>query len=330
MLARALPNPDRASWRPALTHETVLAALLVAEILFFSVAGRGFASAGGAALVLRQASDVGLLAVALTPVILMGGIDLSVGSLMGLSAVLLGKLWRDGGLPIGAAAALVVALGAAAGGINALLIARFRIPALIVTLGTFSLFRGLAEGLTGGVDNFTGFPDGFLAFGQSDVLGVVPWAFPVFAAVAAAVWLLTHRTSIGRSFVAIGFSPDGARHAGVPVERRLALAYMLSGAAAALAAVVYVAANGQAKADAALGYELTAITAVVLGGTSIFGGRGGVSGTLLGLFALVVLKAGLRASGTRPELADLLTGVLLLVAIGANSLLLRFRKGASP
>ena len=327
MLARALPHPERVSWRPALTHEKVLAALLVGEVLLFAVVGEAFASRSGFTLVLRHVSDIGLLAVVMTPVILMGGIDLSVGSLMGLSAVLLGKLWRDAGVPVGAAAGLVVLAGALAGGLNALFVTRLRVPSLIVTLGTYSLFRGLAEGLTGGTDNFTGFPAAFTDFGQKDV-GMIPLAFPVFAAAAAAVWILVHRTAIGRSFFAIGYSPEGARHAGLPVERRQALAYVLSGAAAALAAVVYVATSGQAKADAALGYELVAITAVVLGGTSIFGGRGSVHGTLLGLFVLVVLKIGLRLSTMPAELADILTGVLLILSIGAQRILSRV-KGAS-
>ena len=134
------------------------------------------------------------------------------------------------------------------------------------------------------------------------------------------------KTKDGRSFFAIGFSPEGARHAALPVERRQALAYVLSGAGAALAAVVYVATSGQAKADAALGYELVAITAVVLGGTSIFGGRGSVHGTLLGLFALVVLRIGLQLSDLPTELADILTGVLLIVSIGAQRIV---SKGAS-
>jgi rhamnose transport system permease protein len=217
----------------------------------------------------------------------------------------------------------VVLTGALAGGLNALLVTRLRLPALIVTLGSFSLFRGLAEGITRSTDNFTGFPAAFLALGQHDLLGFVPAAFPVFAAVAAALWLLVHRTAVGRSFFAIGHSPEGARHAGIPVERRLALAYVTSGACSALAAGVYVAANGQAKADAALGYELVAVTAVVLGGTSIFGGRGSVHGTLLGLFALVVLRIGLQLSDLPGELADILTGVLLPAAIGANRVLSR-------
>jgi rhamnose transport system permease protein len=123
---------------------------------------------------------------------------------------------------------------------------------------------------------------------------------------------------MGRALVAIGFSPEGARHAGIPVDRRVALVYVLSGLVAGLAAVIYVARFGQAKADAGTGYELLAITAVVLGGTSIFGGRGSVVGTLMGLFAIAILQNGLRLADLRPELAGILTGVLLLVAIGLN------------
>src|SRR5687768_16173852 len=169
MLARASPHPERASWRPVPTHDPVLAALLVGEIALFSALAQNFASLSGFTLVLRHVSDIGLLAVVMTPVILMGGIDLSVGSLMGLSAVLLGKLWRDAGVPVGAAAGLVVLAGALAGGLNALFVTRLRVPSLIVTLGTYSLFRGLAEGLTGGTVNFTGFPAAFTDFGQKDI-----------------------------------------------------------------------------------------------------------------------------------------------------------------
>lgn len=319
MQAHVLPPSEAGPVRRfAFTQERILGILLLLELVFFSMAGRNFLSGSNLILVLRLGSELGLLAVLMTPVIMTGGIDLSVGSLMGLCAVLFGKLWRDGGLSVALVAPLTVLIGAAAGGLNALLITRFRIPPLIVTLGTYSLFRGLAEGLTHGTDNFTNFPPGFLSLGQGELFGLLPSQFPLFVAVAGGVWLLVHRTGVGRSLFAIGFSPDGARYAGIPVERRLALVYVLSGMAAALASVVYVAFVGQAKADAALGYELTAITAVVLGGTSIFGGRGSVHGTILGLFALVLLKNGLQLSGVESEAADILTGLLLLLAIGAR------------
>jgi rhamnose transport system permease protein len=296
----------------------ILPILLSLEIVVFSMIGAHFLSLANAFEVLRLSVEIGLLAVALTPVITSGGIDLSVGSLMGLSAVVFGKLWRDGGFSIGAAVVATLLLGALAGSLNGALITRGRIPALIVTLGSFSLYRGLAEGLTGGVDNFTDFPQGFLFLGQGYSLGGVPTQLPIFVFVAIAFWLLLHRTTIGRGLTAIGFSPEGARYAGLPVERLVGLVYVLSGLVASLAAIIYVAHLGQAKADAGTGYELAAITAVVLGGTSIFGGKGSLPGTLLGLFAIAVLQNGLRLADLPAELAGVLTGTLLLLAIGLD------------
>ena len=132
------------------------------------------------------------------------------------------------------------------------------------------------------------------------------------------VWLLVHRTTFGRSFRAIGFAPEGARYAGIPVERRLAFAYVLAGVVAALAAIIYTARLGQAKADAGMGYELFAITAVVLGGTSIFGGVGSVHGTLLGVAAIAVLSNGLVHARQPREMAGMLTGLLLILALSSS------------
>ncbi|MGE5192755.1 MAG: ABC transporter permease, partial [Deltaproteobacteria bacterium] len=132
-----------------------MAVLLLIEIAVFGVVGTNFFTRQNAFEVGRLAVEIGLLALALTPVIITGGIDLSVGSLLGLSAVILGMLWRDAGWPAAAAALAAVAVGGVGGALNALLITRLRIPPLIVTLGSYSLFRGLAEGVTGGVDNFT-------------------------------------------------------------------------------------------------------------------------------------------------------------------------------
>lgn len=322
MLAPALPIDSKPMIRRiVLSHEGVLALLLVAEIAVFSAIGRNFWSANNAFEIVRLGAEIGLLALAMTPVIVTGGIDLSVGSLMGLSAVLFGKMWRDGHLPLGVAAIVTLAIGAAAGLLNATIITRLRIPPLIVTLGSFSLFRGLAEGITAGVDNYTNFPDPFLFLGQGYFFGTIPAQLPLFASVAAGYWLLLHRTAIGRGLFAVGWSPEGARHAGIPVERRLRLVYLLSGVVASVAALVYVSHNGQAKADAGTGYELRAITAVVLGGTSIFGGRGNLHGTLIGLFAIVVLQQGLLLADQPAELGGILVGALLIVAIAVNRFL---------
>ena len=186
-----------------------------------------------------------------------------------------------------------------------------------MTLGTYSLFRGVAEAITHGADTFTNFPASFLFLGQDRWLGLPTQAW-VFLAVALGVWVLVHRTTFGRSFRTIGFSPDGARYAGLPVSRRLALIYVLAGVIAALAAIVYTARLGQAKADAGTGYELFAITAVVLGGTSIFGGIGSVHGTLLGVAAIAILNNGLVHARQPREVAGMLTGALLLLALSSS------------
>src|SRR5689334_13860121 len=188
MLAQALPHtePTSGARRFLFSHEGVLLALIVAEYVIFSLTGRNFWGLQNTGEMVRLVAEIGLLALAMTPVIVTGGIDLSVGSLMGLSAVLFGKMWRDAHLPLAVAAVATVGIGALAGGLNALLVTRLRIPALIVTLGSFSLFRGLAEGVTSATANFTNFPDSFLFLGQGYFFGVVPAQLPVFAAAAAA------------------------------------------------------------------------------------------------------------------------------------------------
>lgn len=331
MSARPTVSSTPPLWR---RYEWLLLLVLVAEWLIFYYYGTstnrrgvtvGFGTLDRQFDILRHSCEIGLLAVALTPVILTAGIDLSVGSLLGLCGVVFGQLWHDGGWPVGAAAAGTLAVGAVAGGLNAVLISTFRLPALIVTLGTYSLFRGIAEALTHGTTTYSDFPAGFLFLGQERWLGLPVQAW-IFFAVATGVWLLVHRTMTGRSFRVIGFAPEGARYAGLRVGRQLALAYVLAGVIAALAALIYTARIGQARADGGTGYELFAITAVVLGGTSIFGGRGSVTGTLLGVAAIAVLKNGLATLpvvirlNAAEEMSGLLTGGLLLVALTAGAL----------
>jgi ribose/xylose/arabinose/galactoside ABC-type transport system permease subunit/ABC-type sugar transport system substrate-binding protein len=323
MASLSLPSEVAARRRFQITHEIVLGAVLAIEIAAFSLTGTNFFSRANGFEITRLCVEIGLLAMALTPIIVTGGIDLSVGSLMGLSAVLFGMMWRDAGIAIPLATVATLLIGAAAGFLNAALIARLRLPPLIVTLGTFSLFRGLAQGLTRGVDNFTGFPSWFLFLGQGYLPGGIPTQLPLLVAVAVAFWLLLQRTTIGRGLYAIGFSPEGARHAGIPIERRLTLVYVLSGLASSIAAIIYVSRLGQAKADAGQGYELSAITAVVLGGTSIFGGRGTIQGTVLGVFAIAVLENGLQLASLQRELAGILMGGLLLLTISVERLFAR-------
>ncbi len=304
LLARIFPN-----------QEWALIIVLLVECAIFSALGTNFLTAGNGFEIVRLSVEIGLLALALTPVIITGGIDLSVGSMMGLSAVVLGGLWHDAGWPLPLAVLAALILGLTGGGLNALLIARLKLPPLIVTLGTFSLYRGLAEGLTRGLETYRGFPSEFLFLGQGYIGGIIPPQLFVLVLTIIGVWWLLHRSIYGRSLYAAGYSSEGAVFAGIPVGRRLTWVYVMSGFVASAAAVIYVAHLGQAKSDAGTGYELMAITAVVLGGTSIYGGRGTLLGTVLGLFAVVILQNGLRLSGQPAELAGILTGGLLLTTI---------------
>jgi rhamnose transport system permease protein len=299
--------------------ETTLLLILAIEIAVFALIGERFFTPANLIELTRSSVELGLIAAALTPILITGGIDLSVGAVLGLSAVVFGAAVQDWHVPAGAAAVLAIGVGCAAGSLNAILITRLRLPPLIVTLGSLSLCRGLADAVTQGAVNYSGFSPRFLALGQAYVWGVVPAQLPVLVAAIAGYGILLHRSTIGRALYAIGWTASGARYAGIPVERRVGLVYVLSGVMSSVAALVYVAHLGQAKSDAGAGYELEAITAAVLGGTSVFGGRGTLAGTILGLCLLSVLENGLQLAALPTELTGVLTGALLVVSIGIDA-----------
>lgn len=318
----ALPQPALSRWRDRFSPygEGRLLLALLLEVGAFSAVADNFFTWDNFFEIVRFSVELGLIALALTPVIITGGIDLSVGSMMGLAAVVFGAASKNWGLPVPAAAAIAVLVGCAGGALNGILISRARLPPLVVTLATFSMFHGIAEGLTEGAVNYTGFPTSFLFLGQGYLLGMIPVQVFVLLVVFLGYWVLLHHSVFGRALYAIGFAPEGARYAGIPVGQRLGAVYFLCGLVSSLAAILYVAHLGQAKADAGNGYELDAITAVVLGGASVLGGRGTLWGTLMGLFFLTVLQNGLHLAALPSELTGVLTGALLVLIIGFERL----------
>ena len=304
----------------------MLVLALLIETAIFALVARNFFTVANSFEILRYSVELGLLVLAETSVILTGGIDLSVGSMMGLAAVVFAGAWQNLHVSLLSAAAIALLVGLAGGGLNALLITRFDLPALIVTLGTYSMFRGIAEGITHGAVNFTNFPASFLFLGQGYLWGVIPAQLPIFIAIFAGYFVLVHRSTVGRALYAIGFTASGARYAGIPVRKRIGLVYVLSGLVSSIAAIIFVAHLGQTRADTGTGYELYAITAVVLGGTSVFGGRGTLWGPLLGLLSLSVLQNGIQLAALPSELAGVLTGVLLIIVLSADWLRTRTRK----
>ncbi len=299
-------------------HSAGLVVAIAAEAGLFSLLSPNFFTLTNFFEVTRLSVELGLLAVALTPILVTGGIDLSVGAMMGLAAVSFGAASRDWHVSVGSATVLALATGVAGGALNAVFIAALGLPPLIVTLGSMALFRGIAEGMTMAAVNYTDFPPRFLSIGQGYIGGVVPTQLALFVAIFALYAVLLHRSVFGRAVYAIGFSPAAARYAGIPVKLRIGTLYLLSGIVASLAAVVYVAHLGQARSAAGTGYELDALTAVVLGGTSVFGGRGTLWGTLLGLILLAVLQNGLHLAALPSELVGLLTGAVLVVTIALD------------
>ena len=280
---------DARSQRRAIdrTANAVLAPRAGLEIALFALIAPQFFTLGQLVRDTRLSVELGLLAVALTPIIVTGGIDLSVGSMIGLSAVMFGAAYRDWQLPCRSprwwrSGRLRRRRAQRAPDRRAATCRRSSSRS-----ASFSLFRGIAEGITQRRGQLHGFPALASCSSARDISGgVVPAQLPIFARDRwSATCVLLHRSVIGRALYAIGFTPAGARYAGIPVRAAPGLVYLLSGLAAGVAAIIYVAHLGQARSDAGTGYELAAITAVVLGGTSVFGGRGTLWGTVLGLFA---------------------------------------------
>jgi ribose/xylose/arabinose/galactoside ABC-type transport system permease subunit len=269
----------------------------------------------------RHFVEVGLLALPMTLIIITAGIDLSVGSMVGLCAVILGFAWDRLHLTLGSAAALTLLTGLLAGLGNGLLIAGMGIPALIVTLATMAIYRGLADGISQ-ARRVSDFPESFFFLGQGYV-GPFPTQLVLFAFLAALTALVLARTGFGRALYALGSNEETARLSGLQVARLKAGVYALSGLLASLAALVYVSRVSTAKPDAGLGLELDVITAVVLGGTHIAGGEGSILGSVLGLSLLSVLRRGLTLANFPMEGQAVLLGMLLIGAVWLDRLVRR-------
>jgi rhamnose transport system permease protein len=299
-------------------HETFLALLLVAVLVVLSFQSDRFFTISNLLNQGRLMTETGLIAIAMTFVIATGGIDLSVGSILGLVAILTGVFWHNVGMPLGLAAVAAIAVGTFAGFVNGLIITRFRVPPLIATLATLALYRGLAEGISQ-ARSVRGYPDWFYVLGQGEVLGVPTQLWILVAAAIIASVILAY-TRWGRTVYAIGSNEVASRFSGLSVEKTKLALYTASGFAAAVAAVIFVSRVSTTRSDMGTGIELDAITAVVLGGTSIFGGRGTILGTVIGLCLIQALKNGLSLAGVKGDGTIMLIGAVLILAILASNL----------
>lgn len=306
-------------------HETILAVLTVIALAVLASMSDKFFTPENLLNQGRLMAEVGLVALAMTFVIVTGGIDLSVGSILGLTAILLGVFWKNVGLPLPAAILLAVACGTFAGWINGVIITRFSVPPLIATLATLALYRGLAEGISE-ARSVRGYPEWFFFFGQGEILGVPfqLWLLGIAVIVSAVILGLT---PFGRATYAIGANETAARFSGIRVNSAKLWIYTAAGFCSALAAVIFVSRVTTTRSDMGTGLELDVITGVVLGGTSIFGGRGTIIGTVLGLVLIQALKNGLALSGVKGDGTIVVIGLVLIGAILVGALFDRNRGG---
>ena len=286
-------------------------------IVFFSLATDVFLSVGNLLNILRQAAPILIVAVAMTFVIITAGIDLSVGSqvaLINASAAIMLSF----GVPWPVVVLAMLLLGALVGLAQGWFIAYQGIPAFIVTLAGLSILRGFALYMTKGFSIPINDVPGFFALGRGTVLG-----FPVPAIIAlivtAVAAIVISRQMYGRQVVAVGSNPEAARRVGMSSNWIIASVYMLSGIACAIAGLLLAARLGSGSSNAAVGFELQVIAAVVLGGTSLFGGRGSILGTLLGTLTIAVIGNGLILMHISPFFTQIVTGAIILIAIWLNT-----------
>lgn len=285
--------------------------------LFFSATTDTFLTAGNILNVLRQAAPILVVAIAMTFVIITGGIDLSVGSQVALINAV-AALVLAMGIPWPVVVAGMIVFGAALGMAQGWFVAYQGIPSFIVTLAGLSILRGFALYLTQGYSIPINNVPGFFALGRGEVFG-----FPVPALIAVGVALIGYvviaSTKYGRQVVAVGSNLEAARRVGMPAKWILSSVYMVSGIACALAGLLIAARLGSGSSNAAVGFELQVVAAVVLGGTSLMGGRGSILGTILGTLTIAVIGNGLILLHISPFFTQIVTGAIILVAIWLNT-----------
>jgi rhamnose transport system permease protein len=261
----------------------------------------------------RQFVYPGILAVGLAVVVVLGEIDISLASTLAFGAVLFSK-FSAGGVPIWLAVPAVVTASAALGTLNGVLVARLGLPSLAVTLGTMGAFRGLAF-ILGSEMGYTSFDDSYLYVGSEALFGSVPVAFVLFCVVALAVGALMRRSVFGRRCYAVGLNKEASWAAGIDVARLKVQAYALAGGLAGFAALMWIGQYGSARGDNADGAILFVVTAVVLGGVDINGGRGGILGVVLALFLLGTMRNGMGLANIAGPTQTIVLGGLLIAGV---------------
>lgn len=313
------PEPARATWIERL-HSYPDSGLLLSSltillvlVVVFSLTSESFFSQAVLINVLTQTSIYVIAGVGMTIVLTGGGIDISIGSIIGLTATVMGIAMIDHGVPVAFGLVMAMAVGIACGAFNGFLVAVVKVPSIIVTLGSLTFFRGIAY-LLGEGQVYMRFPDFMVWLGEGRVLGL---PVPVWIAALTAIWGhgFLRSTRLGQRVVAVGGNEEAARLAGINVTAVKWLTFVIMGVLTAITTIVIVARQDAAQAVMGFGIELHVLAAVVLGGTSLFGGKGLVLGTVLGALILGVLNTGLLLSGVAQFWQLVTLGLLLIVVV---------------
>lgn len=290
----------------------LLAGILAAEFILFGFLAPYFLTVGNFLNILRQISEIGMISIPLTFLLLSGHMDLSVGSIVGVCGIVCGMLLRTG-QPIALAVLAGIAAGAAVGFVNGVIVGKLKIQAVVVTIGTQVMFRGLCYIMTSG-RAVSGYPLSFFVLGSGDILGL-PISVLVLAVCYIGAWFILERTYFGRYILAIGNNQNTTRYSGVRVDRVKILLFTFCGVMTAMASVFLISRLSSAEATLGSGYELDIITAALIGGIDINGGSGKLQGTFLGILIIGVLRNGLNLMGLSVIYQSIILGVLLLAAV---------------
>ena len=294
---------------------------LFAACVFFATQSDRFLTGGNLSLILQQVAVVGVIAIGQTLVILTAGIDLSCGMVMALGGIVMTKFAVELGLPAPLAVLCGVGVTTLFGLINGLLVTRVKLPPFIVTLGTLNIAFAITQ-LYSNSQTVTDLPDFMTALGNTFDLGgtQVAWGTVLMVALYGLAWFVLSETAAGRHVYAVGNNPEATRLVGIPTQKLLLMVYVLAGLFYGIASLLSVARTGVGDPNAGQTENLDAITAVVLGGTSLFGGRGMIIGSLVGALVVGVFRNGLTLMGVSSIYQVLVTGVLVILAVAADQL----------
>lgn len=320
--ATAAPSPGGSSlaerrtfsWHSLQRWEAALVVVLIAALIFGGAESSNFLTTTTVFYTGLNIGQIAIMALPLTLIVITGEIDLSVAAMLGLSATVFGYAFGHG-IDVYAAMAIALGVGALGGALNGFLITRLGLPSIAVTIGTLTMFRGIAEVILG-ANEVTGFPTGLTRIGVAPIAGTeLAYTFVFFLVLAAIYAVVLHMTPLGRSLYAIGLNKETAFFSGIRVTRIKFLLYVVSGIVCAGVGILYALQNNAARYDAGLGLELNVVAVVLFGGVSIFGGRGTIGGVVLSVLIVGSFTEALTLINVSGEVQNIVFGVLLLISV---------------